>query len=321
MEYGIPVKDKVVLRFEEELQRILSEFREWLGPQHEPNTIAPYCKDTEDHFRWLVEAVPDSCVHDGLNLSKITSDHLRQYERFLAKSYKESTIGRKRESLRQFYRMAVERGLISTNPVSKLSPRKRPRQEEPVKGMAHNQYIDLFTAIDLDEQNAQNSRQKWMARRDKAIISLMVMHGLQVEEISKLDVTQIDFESGRSGCLTVIGRGKKQRSVFLSSYSHDVLCSWLDSRKDMNQLQQDSAAVFLAMHWTGARSRENRISTRGIRKMVDGYLQAIGAKDKGISCDALRDDFMALSLRNPELEIKEIEEFLQQSSISVFEFR
>jgi site-specific recombinase XerD len=51
----------------------------------------------------------------------------------------------------------------------------------------------------------------------------------------------------------------------------------------------DETAMFVTFKDNASnRNQNHRISTRGIRDMVDGYLEQIGAKRPGVSCHSLR---------------------------------
>jgi site-specific recombinase XerD len=126
--------------------------------------------------------------------------------------------------------------------------------------------------------------------RDRAIMMLMVWHGLQVIEVHRLNLEDIDLEEGS---LRAHGKRDEWRTVFLVDKTREALRKWLAIR---DMMRSPRKALFLNLHWGNARYRGRRISPRGIRAMVDRYLDLVGAKRPGVSCHALRHSHALLSL-------------------------
>ena len=63
--------------------------------------------------------------------------------------------------------------------------------------------------------------------RDAALIGLLYATGLRRSEVVGLDLEHYDPESGR---LVVIGKGDKQRTVFVAAGAADLLGAWLEVR-------------------------------------------------------------------------------------------
>jgi len=180
--------------------------------------------------------------------------------------------------------MAQARGAIGQNPAQGLkAPRDKTEQYERVKYLTMEMVRLVLAAPD---------RNKPKGMRDRTILTLMALHGLRVIEVHRLDLEDIDPEAGEAGTLRVLGKGNKHRTILLTEETREVLKVWLAARALM---RSGSTAIFLTMHW-GAAEPGQRISTRGIRAMVNKYLEGVGAKREGISCHALRHSFATLSL-------------------------
>jgi integrase/recombinase XerD len=128
--------------------------------------------------------------------------------------------------------------------------------------------------------------------RDQTILSLMALHGLRVSEVARLDITDLDMEAGTMQ----VGNGSK-RTIMLADQTRQVLQRWLAVRRLM---KPNCPALFVTLHWTSAVVEPGgRIGTRGLRMMVDRYLKRVGAKARGISCDALRRSIVEAVMANP----------------------
>jgi Phage integrase family len=66
-----------------------------------------------------------------------------------------------------------------------------------------------------------------MRDRDTALVALAYAGGFRRAELVALDVTDYDREAGR---LRVVGKGNKERAVFISNGARDALHAWLRVR-------------------------------------------------------------------------------------------
>ena len=144
------------------------------------------------------------------------------------------------------------------------------------------QVRQLLAAIDLGRP---------IGVRDRALLALMALHGLSVGEVQRLDVSSVDLGNGT---LQVLGRCGKPRTVFLTIATNQVMGAWLAVRQ---LVDAGCPAVFISLQWTMGRAQPGRrVSTRGLRQVVDGYLQMIGVHATGGSCYILRRTYAMLGL-------------------------
>lgn len=82
------------------------------------------------------------------------------------------------------------------------------------------------------------------------------------------------------------GRRGRVRTVELTTPTAAVFRRWLAARA---LLQPDTAALFVSLHWTAGRAAPGqRISVRGVRQMVRGYLAQVGMNESGVTPQAAR---------------------------------
>lgn len=119
--------------------------------------------------------------------------------------------------------------------------------------------------------------------RDIALLRLLTIYGLEVWQIEQLDIKDIDEENE---VVCIYSRAGKAQNLFIDEVSMPKISKWLRTR---NLYKTDTDAVFISMHWTSGRNMPGkRLSRRGIRLIVDKYLNQIGFKEYGISCKSLR---------------------------------
>lgn len=270
----VPVREPTI-------EDVLEAFRGWMrldvaDGNPSPETVRSYFSDVKQHLVWLAGL--------GVRPAEAGTEELKRYRAWLVERYAVSTVGRKLASVRRFYEMAHARGAMGHNPAVGLrSPRDRTERDERVK------FLTLETVQRV--LRAPNAR-KPKGIRDRAMLVLMALHGLRVVEVSRLDLEDLDLEAGEAGELRVLGKGDKWRTILLTEETREVLRMWLAARALM---RPETPAVFLTMHWSQGKEA-GRIGTRGIRQVVDGYLRAVGAKRKGVSCHSLRHSYATLAL-------------------------
>lgn len=135
-----------------------------------------------------------------------------------------------------FFGWLSAEGLIGRNPCAALAQIKYRKQVKKP-----------FSATDMEKL-----RKACDNIRDLALVDFLYSTGCRVSEVSRLDMADIDFE--RMEC-TVVGKGNKERVVYLSDVAGMHLQEYLQGRNDM------SDALF-----TGKGNK--RLSKNGIEAML-----------------------------------------------------
>ena len=89
----------------------------------------------------------------------------------------------------------------------------------------------LVSFLDPDEADAllkAPGTGRWTGRRDRALLTFAVQTGLRVSELTA--VRNTDIAVGRGAHVQVLGKGRKERAVPLSSHTVAVLRPWLSER-------------------------------------------------------------------------------------------
>jgi integrase/recombinase XerD len=289
--------------WDQPMTAILGEFEQWFrrrvarGTPSEL-TIKAYLGDLKEHLIWLNEHGETPYT---VSLSRQGEEVLVGYRHHLiTKSVKRSsaaaavrpattmptTVGRKLASLRRAYGIAYRKQFLRLNPFDLFDEElKAPKDKRQAK--------DKLKAISLDEYerliNAPDAKTP-AGMRDLAILVMMSHLGLRVAEVRDLNLDNLNPGDGEHGSLKVIGKGDKERIVYLTPMIRPILDTWLNVRNMMHLSEQAMFITFKDNSCTPENGREknHRIGTRGIRDMVDGYLSEVGAKRPGVSCHSLR---------------------------------
>ena len=132
--------------------------------------------------------------------------------------------------------------------------------------------------------------------------------GLRVSELTSLNRDQID--SGKNE-FTVIGKGRKERIVFISDEARHWVNKYIMDRND------DFKPLFIRYQGKIDPSEDGenmRLTTRSIERIVEKYVKAVGLSIKATP-HTLRHSFATDLLQNGA-DIRSVQEMLGHSNIS-----
>lgn len=183
----------------------------------------------------------------GKRLNDVTADDIRAYLTMRrVNGVTNASIDNERRVLSSFFGFACDEGCIEHNPMRRVEKvRVQKMQKKP------------FT-----EDEMERLRIAAKTERDKAIIEFLYSTACRVSEVVALNREDIDFDQREA---VVLGKGNKERKVFLSARCVSILKSYLDSRKDKHP------ALFVVdydKHKAFGRTGVNRLYKSGIEVMV-----------------------------------------------------
>jgi site-specific recombinase XerD len=120
--------------------------------------------------------------------------------------------------------------------------------------------------------------------RDLCLVRLMLNAGLRCSEAINLKVKDLEPDSGR---LRVLGKGDKERIVWLGKVDVKLIRAYLEARPGS---QAPRSPIFLNL-------KEGRVSSRYVRKMVAEAAAAAGIEGKRVHPHILRHSFATDLLR------------------------
>ena len=134
--------------------------------------------------------------------------------------------------------------------------------------------LDLITSAELKRLLEAPDGDKIEDLRDKAILELLFSTGLRVSELCSLP-RDIDLTTDE---LSIIGKGRKVRVVFMSDYSKKILKEYLAKRKDFDD------ALFVQVS-KNSRLQEKKgkglgLSRRSVERIVKHYAVKAGISKK-----------------------------------------
>ncbi len=170
--------------------------------------------------------------------------------------------------------------------------------------------VTFLTADEVDDLIDSIPTQGISGKRDRAIIDCLYSTGLRVSELVSLDKTRVNVDSRE---ITVRGKGRKERLVFLDDNAADSLAEYLAARTD------DDPAAFIR-HRTMAGDTDpstptsRRLTPRSIQRMIIKRATAAGIT-KTVTPHTLRHTFATGLLANGA-DLRSVQEMLGHVSVT-----
>jgi integrase/recombinase XerC len=186
-------------------------------------TVLGYLGDFRLFEKWFNER------HDRpLMPTELTPTDIRDYRAWLIKcEMKPPTINRALAAIRAWGEFGVYTKQIDANPAAGLHGIRQ--QNKKLKWLDRKQQAKLIREVERDLAVARTHPAIAKAKRNMAIITLLLHTGLRVGELCALRMNAVELGE-RSGKVTVMGKGSKVREIPLNSTVRAALKAWIDGR-------------------------------------------------------------------------------------------
>lgn len=238
-------------------------------------------------------------------IKKIKLDDIHAFLSYMAIDLrsKSATRARKASSIRIFFNYLTQKAkLIQINPAQNLETPKLDRRLPKYLNLEESKKLLNVTA-NKDNRNNQ---------RDYAIITLFLNCGMRLSELVGINIQDIDFSESK---MNVIGKGNKERTIYLNKACIKAIKDYLDVRPKegvkVDKLNSHKA-LFLS-------ERKERISKRTVQYIVDKELKAAGLDTSKYSTHKLRHTAATLMYQYGNVDIRALQELLGHQSISTTE--
>jgi len=277
-----------------------------------PNSIREYNYDLAMFLKYIMIHFKQTDKKDFKNidissfsvnlLKKITLDDIHSFASYLAVDLraKPATRARKISSIRIFFKYLTSKAHILTeNPAQDL--------ETPKQGKRMPKYLSLEESHKLlDIAGNEDNRNH---ERDFAITTLFLNCGLRLSELIGINIPDIEFDECR---MTVIGKGNKERTIYLNKACMKAISEYLNIRPKERIKPDSKNALFLS-------ERRERISRRTVQQIIEKELRASGLDTKKYSVHKLRHTAATLMYQYGNVDIRALQELLGHESISTTE--
>lgn len=146
----------------------------------------------------------------------------------------------------------------------------------------------LDEVIKLIESPTQIEKNKNVAARNRAIFEMLFSTGMRISELVSLKINQID----KTGRIFIMGKGKKERFVYLTPRAEQYLKIYLDIRGI-----SESPHLFIPFRGKNRNQKSKKISTNYIQERIKKYRELLGI-NVPVSCHGIRHAFATYLAEN-----------------------
>lgn len=211
-----------------------------------------YSKSSSDNLLAIIQSQEE---YDSLSQS-IRAHISSGRNESTGKKLSPQTVIRRISALRSFFKFLAREKYIKFDPTSGI---KGPRKTRPLPKVLSTDEIDILLRSINTESDSDF--------RDKAILEVLYSTGMRVSEVVSLDLDKIDL---KSDSIRIIGKGRKERIVFLGRFAKVALDQYIrNSRPHLLILDQSNlesgkveTALFLNQRDGG------RLTQRSIQRML-----------------------------------------------------
>jgi site-specific recombinase XerD len=264
---------------------------EWFANLDNPRTRRAYKTDLQDFMNFAGIGQPEQ-------FRIVTRGHVLAWRKTLEdRTLSGATIRRKLAALSSLFEYLCEKNAVDFNPVKGA---KRPRidsNEGKTPALGDHQARALLEAPDPATLKGQ---------RDRAILAVLLYHGLRREELCLLKVHDIHDRRGVVH-LRVHGKGGKTRYLPLHPAAADRIHFYLGAA---GHGVTPDAALFQPIRSSGA-----SITADGVYKCVLTYAAQAGIRVDGFGVHSLRATAATNALEH-EADIAKVQEWLGHANIA-----
>ena len=285
------------------------------------NTIKEYNYDIAHFLKYImyrfrmakVEEFPEGIKM--INISNMQLDTVEKIElpdihaflAYLKDNYnsRPATLARKTAAIRVFFNYLCNKmKYIKNNPAIDLESPKLDRRLPKYLTLEESKEL-LDTAINISPNGGHGNHDN--KERDFAMITLLLNCGMRLNELTHINISDIDFGTKK---LTVIGKGNKERTIYLNDACVQAIKEYMRVRP-VDGVQYDSRdALFLS-------EQKKRISNRSVQYIVKRELKLAGInKAETYSVHKLRHTAATLMYKYGNVDIRALQELLGHESIS-----
>lgn len=266
------------------------------------NTQRNYQQYLNLFVHWLKEI-----NKENLKPHELTSDHIWDYRLFIARTYK-TPRGEYLSKKSQNYYLIALRALLSflaerdieSLPSSKIKLAKQ-KAEETISFLDVH---DIAAMLNIPDTKTPKGL------RDRTIMELFFSSGMRISELTALDLDQMsmlkDNDTKRTYELSIIGKGKHVRTIFISPRAAEWLRKYIKGRNDV--------AKPLFINYRSKDPEHKRLTPRSIQKMISQTAMLAGVSKK-VTPHTLRHTY-ATDLLDHGADLRSVQELLGHKNVA-----
>ena len=242
--------------------------------KYQINTAIAYAKDVTLFFHFLKDRNP-RCRTVKISdipleiLEALNAEDINEFQKYMVMNDGNSghmvsnrTLARKMATLRNFFGYMADKGYIPEDPTLKADKNRR-YEENDIKRLEVNEAKRLIKAVEETKAKTDRSaaRSRNTAKRDLAIVILLLNLGIRVSECAGLDLNDVNFEDNT---VRIVRKGGKEAILYMNEKIRNTLRDYIKNERPWLTNDPKQEALFISL-------KNNRLSVRSIEDMLKKY--------------------------------------------------
>lgn len=272
-----------------------------------PNTVDGYKMDLILFFRFIKRhkgLYPKNTPISNIAIGDIDKDFIKSinltdfyaFLSFLENDRKNTSYTRARKvaALKSFFKfLQIKAKILDENPTEELEAPKILKRHPVYLSLEESK--ELLSSVDYDEKHP---------KRDFCILTLFLNCGLRLSELCSINISSIKDDT-----LTIIGKGNKERTVYLNHACIKAISAYMRERNIKDILPQHKDALFISDH-------KSRINKSTIQKIIKKYITLAGLDPEKYSTHKLRHTAATLMYKYGNVDIRSLQMILGHENIN-----
>lgn len=279
--------------------------------ERSPLTVKEYRYDLVMFFRFYKKhkrLVDEKTDFDQIPINDIDDNTLRKIDindfyafityMSVTRNASAATRSRKIASLKSFFHyLKLKKRIIDEDPSIELESPKQARKLPKYLTLEESKKLLNAAAPDIETLYSE---------RDYCILTFFLNCGMRLSELVKINIKDINEDT-----IKVMGKGAKERTIYLNSACIDALNIWLANRAKETKYKGTDALFVSRLG--------RRISAKQVQVTVKKYLQNAGIDSRRYSTHKLRHTAATLMYKYGKVDIRSLQQILGHESIATTE--
>ena len=265
------------------------------------NTQRNYQQYLSLFIKWLkVEKI------ENLQPHQLTAEHIWDYRLFIARTYKTNRGEHLSKKSQNYYLIAL-RALLSY--LAERDIESLPSSKIKLAKQKADETISFLEVVDVEKMLQVPEIKEMKGLRDRTIMELFFSSGMRIAELTALNQDQFtmlqDKSTTRTYELSIIGKGKHIRTIFISPRTAEWLRLYLKKRHDVDK------PLFTNLT---KNSESKRLTPRAIQMMIKRCALLAGVSKK-VTPHTLRHTY-ATDLLDRGADLRSVQELLGHKNVA-----
>ncbi len=258
--------------------------------EHEVSTAFNYTQDLYFLYQYIKDSNP---MYSGIEIKDIPFEavenlgpqDINEFQNYIAQGHKpdkkgnvkpakERAIARKMATVRNYFKYLMKYDYLSNDPTVKAVSKKKEKEKKEIRRLDSDQVKMLVSSV--ENITSVSLRQRKMsektAKRDFAIITLLLNTGIRVSECAGLDLTDVDFDTNT---IKIVRKGGFEDQLYINENIRNTLRDYINNERPtlLPEDSENEPALFISLNHT-------RLTVRSIQHMVEKYGKNTGLSEK-----------------------------------------